>query len=441
MRPLPRPGWALLALGLLATPLAPAVPARAEAGQSLEAHNFRLESLRQEVVDRRALRLRLDREANALDAILAAVASEQAHNRSALVRLQDLARRLDQESDRRVPRLGLRLAALKAARLADARRLAAPPAASGVSLGAETRARLLTSDPGLLERLRRVTASLRLLSRRPADLLARQDQVAFRLPLLQATHERLAREERNAARRRTAVAARIERLDGELAKLAAQERRLQASLAQLVGIGAASLPDPAAAAGGNVADKAASTTPALVAGWGFGSRASLRSNAAMDGPATDNYEIAFLESAPTAAATARVGLAKLEEPGPPLKPDPINLSGDLADGEAAIGRTAVAISAQPRQRVAAPADGRVVFASDFRSYGLLLIIEHDSEYHTLMWGFSTLNVVAGTDVHGGQIVGMIGASPSPKLYVELRRNGRPVSPQAWLAASSSGIKG
>jgi septal ring factor EnvC (AmiA/AmiB activator) len=102
---------------------------------------------------------------------------------------------------------------------------------------------------------------------------------------------------------------------------------------------------------------------------------------------------------------------------------------------------AIEIAAKPRQRVAAPEDGVVVFANRFRSYGLLLIIEHDSEYHTLLWGFSSLDIELGDHIQAGQIVGTAGTGQSPKLHVELRRNGEPVSPELWLAASNSGVKG
>ena len=91
--------------------------------------------------------------------------------------------------------------------------------------------------------------------------------------------------------------------------------------------------------------------------------------------------------------------------------------------------------------MAAPGDGRVAFAGDFRSYGLLLIIEHGNEYHTLLWGFSSLDIEVGDTVQAGQIIGIVKDEPSPKLHIELRRNGQPVSPEVWLAASNSGVKG
>jgi septal ring factor EnvC (AmiA/AmiB activator) len=70
---------------------------------------------------------------------------------------------------------------------------------------------------------------------------------------------------------------------------------------------------------------------------------------------------------------------------------------------------------------------------------LLLIIEHEREYHTLLWGFARLAVGSGMPVRAGQVVGIMGASSSdpPLLHVERRRHGRPIN----LAASSSGIRG
>jgi septal ring factor EnvC (AmiA/AmiB activator) len=72
-----------------------------------------------------------------------------------------------------------------------------------------------------------------------------------------------------------------------------------------------------------------------------------------------------------------------------------------------------------------------------------LIIEHDSEYHTLLWGFSKLRVAVGDEVRGGEIVGIMDVVDGvpPRLGVELRRRGRPVNPLPWLAASSSKVRG
>jgi septal ring factor EnvC (AmiA/AmiB activator) len=115
----------------------------------------------------------------------------------------------------------------------------------------------------------------------------------------------------------------------------------------------------------------------------------------------------------------------------------------FSDQDGASAKPGITIAAAPGQAVAAPEDGLVVFAGAFRSYGKLLIIEHQREYHTLLWGFSELDVTKGDRVRTGQIVGVmaIDDEPAPALHVELRRNGRPVNPLPWLAANTNKVRG
>jgi septal ring factor EnvC (AmiA/AmiB activator) len=100
------------------------------------------------------------------------------------------------------------------------------------------------------------------------------------------------------------------------------------------------------------------------------------------------------------------------------------------------GHPEITIAAAPSQGVAAPVDGTIVFADRFKSYGLLLIIEHEREYHTLLWGFAWLDVSLGDYVQAGQVVGIMGASGDdpPVLHAQRRRNGN-------LGARSNGIQG
>jgi hypothetical protein len=97
------------------------------------------------------------------------------------------------------------------------------------------------------------------------------------------------------------------------------------------------------------------------------------------------------------------------------------------------------IPAARGQAVAAPVEGRVAFAGNFKSYGLLLILEHEGEYHTLLWGFARLDVRQGDQVQVGRIVGVMDArgDDPPVLHVERRRHGRPIH----IAASSNRIQG
>lgn len=88
-------------------------------------------------------------------------------------------------------------------------------------------------------------------------------------------------------------------------------------------------------------------------------------------------------------------------------------------------------------QVVAPHAGQVVFAGEFRGYGRLLIIDHGEGYHTLLAGLGRIDVAVDQELLTGEPVGIMAPSGkgSPRLYLELRRNGRPVDPQPWLAAT------
>lgn len=103
----------------------------------------------------------------------------------------------------------------------------------------------------------------------------------------------------------------------------------------------------------------------------------------------------------------------------------------------------ITIRTRPDAQVVAPYDGQVVFAGPFRGYGEILIIEHSEGYHTLLSGLSRIDVVAGQWVLAGEPVGVMGPreGEGPGLYVELRRNGRPINPLPWLALHNGKVNG
>jgi murein DD-endopeptidase MepM/ murein hydrolase activator NlpD len=390
--------------------------------------------VRRQLAASQALRPALEQAAKALGGRAAALAAEQAAATAERAGLQAEAERLARQLDARLPRLLPRLAALERGRVAG---LAALAAANGGTVA-----------PAELARLQRATASLRLLRRTEAGLLARARAVGFRLPLVEAAARLLERDLARVARQRAAAAHRLRQLDADLARLAEEERALAAAPAPpaadpapgaVVAIAVAA--DPAAQ--GATAEPPDGGAPALVAGWSLApnGRADLRLPEAAAAHGADGFDVAFLQAAPAAQPAAREAPGVLEDLAPPLVPSGDQLGQSLAAQAGEAGQTAIAIGAKPRQRIAAPEAGKVVFAGRFRSYGLLLIIAHGDEYHTLMWGFSNLAVDAGQEVHAGQILGSLGPEGMPKLYVELRRNGQPVSPRAWLAASSSEVKG
>jgi septal ring factor EnvC (AmiA/AmiB activator) len=119
----------------------------------------------------------------------------------------------------------------------------------------------------------------------------------------------------------------------------------------------------------------------------------------------------------------------------------------------AAGTTLKGISLQTRKeaRITAPADGWVVYAGEFRSYGQLLIINAGGGYHILLAGMSRIDVSLGQFVLAGEPVAVMGdsAAPSqssddksrPVLYVEFRKDGKPIDPDPWWAAASEKVQG
>jgi len=119
------------------------------------------------------------------------------------------------------------------------------------------------------------------------------------------------------------------------------------------------------------------------------------------------------------------------------------------DGAGADGRDigpfnkGVVIETRPEAQVVAPFDGRVVFAGPFRSYGLILIIDHGGGYHTLLAGLARVDIVVNQWLLGGEPVGAMSStqSRSTRLYLEIRRRGQPINPLPWLAAQPSKANG
>lgn len=92
----------------------------------------------------------------------------------------------------------------------------------------------------------------------------------------------------------------------------------------------------------------------------------------------------------------------------------------------------VEIDSRARATVLAPFDGEVAFSGNFREYGQMLLIRHTSGYMSLLAGLGSNNVLVGTKVRAGEPVGKMGADPA-KLYIELRKDSKPIDPAAWYA--------
>ena len=107
----------------------------------------------------------------------------------------------------------------------------------------------------------------------------------------------------------------------------------------------------------------------------------------------------------------------------------------------------LSIATRPGAQVTAPCDGWVVYAGPFRNYGQLLILNAGGGYHVLLAGMERISVDLGQFVLTGRArrgdgrAGAIRPPPSRSvranrcLYVEFRKDGTPVDPGPWWAAS------
>lgn len=95
----------------------------------------------------------------------------------------------------------------------------------------------------------------------------------------------------------------------------------------------------------------------------------------------------------------------------------------------------VSISGKVGDPVLAAADGRVVYAgAGLRGYGNLIILKHNNTYLTAYAHNQALLVREDQTVKQGQRIAEMGSSDADrvKLHFEVRRNGKPVDPVAYL---------
>jgi len=482
---------------LTGVPSAPLAPSELPPGDRLE--TARLAEVRERLERRRAVQRHLQVQLDTLTAEIEALRVQRDRTAAVLQVEREQARVLEQRLDRLVPRLLGRMAEVDQRR-AQATGVLADLARKSRSMRLEPRirARMLALAPLLLERLRELEHGIGSPHAHPERMIARHAQIERSLAELTSAEQRLRHERAQKRRLRQIASDRLRDLEVDVRLLGEEEARLarlfvrddaatvagaepQVDQRALPGVaGKRRTPVPAASAEKGPADLGGRV--ARVADAGNHVVARVLSELPGAGAAVDAAELAVDAGWPTTppakahpearrsaippvwprASDEAVGdgvsrataLDVLFAPDggpsgrnagrargaarsmPPLLPMP-----DGTHDPALVARRGpeLTIPAAPGQAVAAPVEGRVAFAGRFKSYGLLLILEHEGEYHTLLWGFARLDVHHSDRVEVGQIVGIMDArgDDPPVLHVERRRNGRPVD----IAASSNGIQG
>jgi septal ring factor EnvC (AmiA/AmiB activator) len=103
----------------------------------------------------------------------------------------------------------------------------------------------------------------------------------------------------------------------------------------------------------------------------------------------------------------------------------------------------ISIGVRPRATVVSPADGWVLYAGPYRTYGQLLIVNAGDGHYIVLAGMDRVNVAVGQFVLSGEPVGVMGdgatrtasavaiGASQPILYVEFRKDGAPIDPGPW----------
>jgi len=93
------------------------------------------------------------------------------------------------------------------------------------------------------------------------------------------------------------------------------------------------------------------------------------------------------------------------------------------------------IAGNPGDPIVAASSGKVVYAgSGLLGYGLLIIIKHNDRYLSAYAHNRELLVREGSSVKAGEKIAEMGSSGADrvKLHFEIRRDGKPVDPEAYL---------
>ncbi|MEC5408157.1 peptidoglycan DD-metalloendopeptidase family protein [Paraburkholderia sp. MPAMCS5] len=131
-------------------------------------------------------------------------------------------------------------------------------------------------------------------------------------------------------------------------------------------------------------------------------------------------------NAPTVSGAPQQGVLQWPLRGPILK----TFAAGRSNG--------IVIGGRAGDPVKAAATGRVVYAgSGIEAYGPLIIIKHDDSLITAYGQNSTLLVKEGDAVAQGQTIGEVGVDSRgvASIQFEVRQNGQPVDPLAWLPRS------
>ena len=110
-----------------------------------------------------------------------------------------------------------------------------------------------------------------------------------------------------------------------------------------------------------------------------------------------------------------------------------------ADLNTWIFRDGIKIAARPGEPVRAVAEGSVIYAGPFRSYGNVVILDHTKGFFTIYGFLREIQVAVGDKLTAQGVIGTVGKDTQSSsgtgqsaVYFEIRQGTAAVDPQRWL---------
>ena len=121
----------------------------------------------------------------------------------------------------------------------------------------------------------------------------------------------------------------------------------------------------------------------------------------------------------------------------PVKGKIISFFGRYRDKKYAVTnfQSGINIQAERGEPIRAVSHGHTIYASWFKGFGNMMILDHGDHYYTVYAHLEEVFKVKGDRVEKGEVIATVGDSGSltgPALHFEVRYHGKPVDPLEWI---------
>jgi septal ring factor EnvC (AmiA/AmiB activator) len=95
----------------------------------------------------------------------------------------------------------------------------------------------------------------------------------------------------------------------------------------------------------------------------------------------------------------------------------------------------VNIGSEEESSVLSVADGKVLYAGQFMSYGSMVVLEHPGDWYTVYGHLARWDVEKGQELKKGEMIGQarLTSKGERETYFEIRFYGKPTDPLPWLS--------